>query len=111
MIPFQYVRAPDEAGAIDAARERGAAFLAGGTTLVDLMRIDVMRPERVVDLGAIPGGIEQTTGGGVRIGAMASNADVAVDRRIVEHFPVLSQALLAGASPQVRNMASTGGNL
>jgi xanthine dehydrogenase YagS FAD-binding subunit len=111
MRPFTYVRAADEPAALGAGRDAEAQFLAGGTTLVDLMRLEVMRPRTVIDLGGLPlagiADIEQ----GLRIGAMARNEDVARDPRVVERFPVLSQALLAGASPQVRNMATVGGNL
>ena len=112
MIPFSYVRAPDEERAREAGRAPGSAYLAGGTTLVDLMRIHVLRPAQVVDLGGLPlDAIEALPGGGVRIGAMASNAAVAAHPLITDKFPVLGEALLAGASPQVRNMASVGGNL
>jgi xanthine dehydrogenase YagS FAD-binding subunit len=111
MIPFEYVRAPDEAQAVDAGRAPNAAYIAGGTTLVDLMRLEVMKPQRVVDLNGLPATIEELPGGGVRLGALARNSDVATHASIVERFPVLAEALLAGASPQVRNMASTGGNL
>jgi xanthine dehydrogenase YagS FAD-binding subunit len=111
MIPFEYVRAPDEAHAVDAGRAPNAAYIAGGTTLVDLMRLEIMKPQRVVDLNGLPATIEELPGGGVRLGALARNSDVAAHKLIVERFPVLAEALLAGASPQVRNMASTAGNL
>ena len=112
MIPFSYVRAADEAQASTAGRESGAAYLAGGTTLVDLMRIEVMRPAHVVDLGGLSlDKIEPQPDGGIRVGALVSNADLAAHPAIAEKFPVLSEALLAGASPQVRNMATTSGNL
>ncbi len=111
MIPFEYVRAPDEAHAVDAGRAPSAAYIAGGTTLVDLMRLEVMKPQRVVDVNALPALIEELPGGGVKLGALARNSDVAAHRVIVERYPVLAEALLAGASPQVRNMASVAGNL
>jgi xanthine dehydrogenase YagS FAD-binding subunit len=109
---FEYIRAQSEASAVDQARAPDSRYLAGGTTLVDLMRLEVMKPARIVDLGALPlVQIEPMADGGVRIGALAKNSDVAAHRAIVEGFPVLAEALLAGASPQVRNMASVGGNM
>ncbi|HEU4733602.1 MAG TPA: xanthine dehydrogenase family protein subunit M [Kofleriaceae bacterium] len=111
MKPFSYVRPTDPAAAISAAGARGASFLAGGTTLIDLMRLEVMSPTAVVDIGRLPlSGIERQ-GDGIRIGAMAKNSDVATHPLVVERYPLLAQALLAGASQQVRNMASVGGNL
>jgi len=111
MRPFAYTRAEDAAAAIAAGRTDGAEFLAGGTTLVDLMRLEVMRPTALVDITHLPlTGIEEHDGG-LRIGAMARNSDVAYHPLVVERFPALSEALLSGASPQVRNMASVGGNL
>jgi xanthine dehydrogenase YagS FAD-binding subunit len=112
MNAFEYIRAQNEAGAVDEAHVAGARYLAGGTTLVDLMRLEVLRPSRVVDISALPlVEIEALPDGGVRIGALAKNSDVASHQLIVERFPALSEALLAGASPQVRNMASVGGNM
>jgi xanthine dehydrogenase YagS FAD-binding subunit len=112
MIPFTYVRAPDEARALEALREADTAVIAGGTTLVDLMRLHVMRPARVLDITGLPlDRIEELPSGGVRIGALVRNAELAHHAAIVERFPALSEALLAGASPQVRNMATTAGNL
>lgn len=111
MRPFAFARASDEGAAIRLGSRPAAAFIAGGTTLVDLMRIGVMAPESVVDIGALPLRTIETTAGGLRIGALATNAAVAADRTVLERFPALAQALLAGASPQVRNMASVGGNL
>ena len=109
---FEYVRAANEEGAVDEARVPDAKYLAGGTTLVDLMRLEVERPKRVVDINALPlAQISELPAGGVRIGALAKNSDVAHHRVIVERFPVLSEALLSGASPQVRNMASVSGNM
>jgi xanthine dehydrogenase YagS FAD-binding subunit len=90
----------------------GATFVAGGTTLIDLMKLDVEVPAKVVDINHLPlTGITLTAAGGLRIGALARNSDVAHDATVVRDYPVLSEALLSGASPQLRNMASTGGNL
>jgi xanthine dehydrogenase YagS FAD-binding subunit len=109
--PFRYVRPADTTAALQAAGAGGASFLAGGTTLIDLMRLEVMSPTAVVDLGPLPLTAIERHGDGLRIGAMARNADVASHPLVVERYPLLAQALLAGASPQVRNMATVGGNL
>jgi len=109
--PFTYMRPADAKAAIAAAGASGASFLAGGTTLIDLMRLEVMSPSAVVDLGRLPLAAVERHGDGIRIGAMARNADVATHATVVERYPLLAQALLAGASPQVRNMATVGGNL
>jgi xanthine dehydrogenase YagS FAD-binding subunit len=109
--PFTYVRPADAPAAIAAAGGAGASFLAGGTTLIDLMRLEVMTPSAVVDVGRLPMTEIERQGDGVRIGAMAKNSDVATHPLIAERYPLLAQALLAGASQQVRNMASVGGNL
>ncbi len=112
MRPFTYVRAEDEARALGAAGAPGTRFLAGGTTLIDLMRLGVETPAALVDIGRLPlAAIEASADGGVRLGAMARNSDVAVHPLVAARYPVLSQALLAGASPQLRNMATVGGNL
>jgi xanthine dehydrogenase YagS FAD-binding subunit len=111
MRPFRYAKPTSVEAAIDAGRAPGAQFLAGGTTLVDLMRLDVMQPGSVIDLGALPLAAIRGDQGGVRIGATARNTDVAHHPLIAEAYPVLAEALLAGASPQVRNMATVGGNL
>jgi xanthine dehydrogenase YagS FAD-binding subunit len=112
MQPFTYVRSTDEEGALAASHDAEAHYIAGGTTLVDLMRLDVMRPRALVDINALPlGRIEPLGGGGVRIGATARNTDVAYHPLIVNAYPALSEALLSGASPQLRNMATVGGNL
>lgn len=113
MNPFSFSSAsrPEEAVAA-VARDRQAKFLAGGTTLVDLLRLDVEAPNHLVDINALPlARIEALPGGGVRIGAMVRNSDLANDPIIRKRYPVLSEALLSGASPQLRNMATTGGNL
>jgi len=111
--PFSYTRAsrPEEAVTAVAGHPR-AKFLAGGTTLVDLLRLGVETPELLVDVNPLPlARIEPLPDGGVRIGALVRNSDLANDPAIRRRYPVLSQALLAGASPQIRNMATVGGNL
>jgi xanthine dehydrogenase YagS FAD-binding subunit len=109
--PFTYVRPADARAAIAAAGDGGASFLAGGTTLVDLMRLEVMTPSAVVDLSPLPLTQIERAGDGLRIGAMTRNSAVATHPLVVERYPLLAQALLAGASQQVRNMATVGGNL
>jgi xanthine dehydrogenase YagS FAD-binding subunit len=111
MRPFAYVRALDEASALASGSSPDARYLAGGTTLVDLMRLDVMSPRQVVDLGGLPLAGVEAFAGGVRIGAMVRNTDLAYHPWISEAYPVLREALLSGASPQLRNMATVGGNL
>jgi xanthine dehydrogenase YagS FAD-binding subunit len=113
MRPFSYARAADAGAAIAAVRGRpDGAFLAGGTTAVDLVRQNVLRPGLLVDINDLPlTGIEDLPGGGLRVGALARMSDVARAPRVRERFPVISQALLLGASAQLRNMASMGGNL
>lgn len=112
MQPFTYTRASDETGAVTAGSAHRASFLAGGTTLVDLMRLEVMRPESLVDLGGLAlTKIEESIDGSVKIGALVTNSALAYHATIVKGFPVLREALLAGASPQIRNVATTGGNL
>jgi len=109
--PFDYARAADPAGAVALAARPDAKYLAGGTNLVDLMKLGVETPDLLVDvIRLLPGGIEESAGG-MRIGAGARNSDVAADPRVRERYPVLSQALLAGASGQLRNAATVGGNL
>ncbi|HTE56240.1 MAG TPA: xanthine dehydrogenase family protein subunit M [Kofleriaceae bacterium] len=111
MRPFSYVRARTVEQAVSAASPTGAQFVAGGTTLVDLMRLEVMRPPVLVDITALPLDAVEAHGDGVRVGAMARNSDVAHHPLIERRFPALAQALRSGASPQVRNMATVGGNL
>jgi xanthine dehydrogenase YagS FAD-binding subunit len=111
MNAFTFTRAGSVADALGGATG-GAKFVAGGTTLVDLMKLDVERPTAVIDINRLPlAEIARTPDGGLRIGALARNSDVAHHPDVVRDYPVLSQALLAGASAQLRNMASTGGNL
>ncbi len=112
MRPFDYLRAQD----VDAAVREGAGeathFIAGGTNLVDLMKYDVERPGRLIDVGGLSlRAISELDGGGLRLGALATNADTAYDSRVRERYPLLSSAILAGASPQLRNAATNGGNL
>src|SRR3954453_268555 len=111
--PFRYERAPDASGAIDLlAGEPEAAFLAGGTNLVDLMKLDVERPDVLVDVTRVVSDrIEELPDARVRIGAGVLNHDLAVDPMIRRRYPALSQALLSGATYQLRNLATTGGNL
>lgn len=111
MKDFQYTRAASAAEAVRLASRPGAAFVAGGTELLNLMKDGVQAPDLVVDVNPVPlAGISRESDG-VRIGAMARMADVATHEIIRERFPLVSQALLASASGQVRNMASIGGNL
>ena len=113
MRPFAYERAADVAGALDlAGGGNGAHYLAGGTNLVDLMKLEVETPTLLVDIrGLAEDAIEDTPDGGLRIGALVTNSDLAVDPRVRERYPLLAQALLAGASGQLRNLATVGGNL
>jgi xanthine dehydrogenase YagS FAD-binding subunit len=113
MQPFRYARAERAEVAIEeAAAAPESAFFAGGTTLVDLLKLDVERHDLVVDINALPlTAVERTSEGGVRIVAMVRNSDLAYHPEIRERYPVLSQAILSGASPQLRNMATTGGNI
>jgi xanthine dehydrogenase YagS FAD-binding subunit len=112
MLPFDYVKARNENDAMDRVRAANAAFVAGGTTLVDLMKLNVMLPSALVDINSLPlDKIESLPDGGLRVGAMVRNSDMAHHELVIKRFPVLSQAILAGASPQLRNMATTGGNL
>lgn len=112
MRPFEYRRAADLDEAA-AQLDPGAQIIAGGTNLLDLMKLQVMTPDALVDITRLPGlsGIERTEDGGLRIGALVPNADLAADARVRRGWPVLSRALLAGASGQLRNKATTGGNL
>lgn len=112
MRNFEYTRAGDAEQAIAFHAQLPSAFLAGGTNLLDMMKIDIMRPQRVVDVNKLPlNRIEVLDGGRVRIGALVSNTALARDPHIVKHYPVLSQALLSGASTQLRNKATTAGNV
>lgn len=113
MNPFTYVRAANEADAIaTVAREPDAMFLAGGTNMMDLLKEGVQTPKQLVDIRKLPSADIVTLGNGVlRIGAMARNSDVVYNPLVRDRYPVLSEAILAGASAQLRNMATVGGNL
>src|SRR4051812_2312477 len=113
MNPFVYSRANDSAAAVAAITAKPhTKFLGGGTNLIDLMKMGVETPAQLVDINRLPlAQVEELPGGGVRLGALARNSDVAEHPLIVQRYPVLSQAFLAGASPQLRNMATVGGNL
>ena len=113
MINFDYVRAADVADAVrQIAADPTAKFIAGGTNLIDLMKVDVERPSRLIDITRLPlKTVEETADGGLRIGALVPNSDLAYHPLIEQRYPMLASAILAGASAQLRNMASTGGNL
>ena len=113
MNPFRYERASDAESAIALlAQAPDGVFLAGGTNLVDHLKLGVSQPDLLVDITHLPfDRIEPLPDGGVRIGALVRNSDLAADRTIRTHYPLLAQAVLAGASGQLRNMATTGGNL
>ena len=111
MRAFVYERASSVAQAARASAG-GARIIAGGTNLLDLMKLQVETPARLIDISRLPlGKIENTPDGGLRIGALVPNSDLAADPRVRRRYGVLSRALLAGASPQLRNKATTGGNL
>ena len=112
MNPFQYVRPAKEKAAIALlAKDPKAMFIAGGTNLVDLMKREILAPEKLVDINKLPWNKIEKTGTGIRLGALTRNSEVAEDPLVGKKQPLLVQALLAGASPQLRNMATTGGNM
>ncbi|HKV16855.1 MAG TPA: xanthine dehydrogenase family protein subunit M [Reyranella sp.] len=112
MKAFTYERVADAAAALQAVARPGAKFLAGGTNLLDLMKVDVEMPSHLVDISRLPmAQVEEIDGGGLRIGATVTNSDLAADRRVRKRYPMLSRALLNGASGQLRNQATTAGNL
>jgi xanthine dehydrogenase YagS FAD-binding subunit len=111
MTPFTYSRAADSAAAIREAAQAGARYLGGGTNLVDLMREGVERPSALVDVTGLDRGISERADGGLRIGAATTNTSLAADRRVRSRYPMLTRAIVAGASAQIRNMATVGGNL
>jgi xanthine dehydrogenase YagS FAD-binding subunit len=111
MRDFDYVRPSADAEAVHAGQSASARFIAGGTGVVDLLRLDVERPELLVDLGGLAHGGIEVSDHDLRIGALVRNSDLADHPEVVASFPALSQALLSGASPQIRNMATLGGNL
>jgi len=111
MTPFTYARARDAGDAIRQAAPADARYLGGGTNLVDLMRETVERPAALVDVSGLSGAIEARPDGSILIGAAAKNTAVAEHRAVRERYPMLSRAIVAGASAQIRNMATVGGNL
>lgn len=113
MMPFSYERPADATQATSAvAAQPGARFVAGGTNLIDLMKLGIERPTHLIDISRLPlAAIEDSADGGLRIGAQVRNSDLAADGRVRRRYPLLAQALLAGASGQIRNKASTAGNL
>ena len=113
MINFAYARAGDATEAIRLmAAAPGAKFIAGGTNLIDLMKVNVERPARLIDISRLPlKSVEETAAGGLRIGALVPNSDLAYHPLIQKRYPLVGSAILAGASQQLRNMATTGGNL
>jgi xanthine dehydrogenase YagS FAD-binding subunit len=113
MNAFSYTRAGDVATAVrEVAADGAARFIAGGTNLIDLMKENVEHPSRLIDINRLPlGEIQPLPDGGLRLGALVTNTDVAYSEEVERRYPLLSRAILAGASPQLRNMATTGGNL
>jgi len=113
MINFQYAQASDVADAVrQIVADPTAKFIAGGTNLIDLMKEEVERPSRLIDISRLPlRNVEESAEGGLRIGALVPNSDLAYHPLIAQRYPMLASAILAGASAQLRNMASTGGNL
>ena len=113
MIAFGYIRPASVDAALAAQGARGEGrFIAEGTNLLDLMKLGIERPRQLVDINGLDlKAIEETAGGGLRIGALVTNADLAADPRVRARYPVLSRAILAGASAQLRNKATTAGNL
>ncbi len=113
MRNFSYSRADSVSGAVAAvAEQEDACFIAGGTNLVDLMKENVARPRHIVDITHLPlTTIEDLPDGGLRLGALVTNANTAYNEQVQRRYPLLSRAILAGASPQLRNMATNGGNL
>ncbi|MEH2293386.1 FAD binding domain-containing protein [Nostoc sp.] len=112
MQPFNYKKAGQAENAVAlVAQDAEASYIAGGTSLIDLMKLNVETPRELVNINPLPVSKIEMQSNNLRIGAMARNSDVAYDAMIQKHYPVLSEALLSGASPQLRNMATVGGNL
>lgn len=113
MNRFDYIRPASVAEAVAAAKTPGSAYLAAGTNLMDLMKVGVAQPGVIIDISRLPGlgAIDWLADGGVRIGALVRNSDLAYDARFAKTFPAVAEALLSGASPQLRNAATVGGNL
>lgn len=112
MNPFEYTRPTTAKGAVDAlVKQSSNQFLAGGTNLIDLMKRNVVVPAKLVDINRLPLKEITTENGRLKIGALALNSDVSEDKTVMEKYPLLSLALKSGASPQLRNMATVGGNM
>ncbi len=112
MRPFAFSRASSVADAVEQGSADSVRLIAGGTNLLDLMKYDVERPRKLVDINRVSlAGIQESEGGGLRLGALVTNAQTAYDLRVQQRYPVLSSAILAGASAQLRNVATNGGNL
>ena len=112
MIPFAFIRTKDKESAIRDGSAKGSKFIAGGTNLVDLMKLDIEKPDRLVDINALDlKQIDVLSNGHIRVGALVKNTTFAYHPEIINRFPVIHEAILSGASPQLRNMASTGGNI
>ena len=112
MEPFKFSRPLDNVAVINSIAAKDSKIIAGGTNLVDLMKLNIETPHQVIDINQLKlQGIETLPNGGVRIGSLVKNSDLAYHPTIIKNYPVLSEALLSGASPQLRNMASVGGNL
>jgi xanthine dehydrogenase YagS FAD-binding subunit len=112
MEPFKFLRAESNTAALIAAHTHNTKYIAGGTNLIDLMKLNIETPGQLIDINRLPlNQIEELPNGIIRIGALVKNSDLAYHPVIKQRYPVLSEALLAGASPQLRNMASVGGNL
>ncbi len=110
MHAFDYVRAKDLGGAVTSGSRPAAKFVAGGTNLIDLMKSEVEMPAHLVDINGLSLAAIERVPGGIRIGALARMSDVALHPLVQQGFPVISQALLASASPQLRNMAPDAAN-
>jgi xanthine dehydrogenase YagS FAD-binding subunit len=112
MEPFKFIRAQDDQSAIRATLQGKSKLIAGGTNMLDLMKLNIETPKQLIDINRLPlNKIEELPNGNLRIGTLVKNSDLAYHPSIVKKCPVLSEALLSGASPQLRNMASAGGNL
>lgn len=112
MNQFEYIRASGKQSALNAiAKDKGAAFLAGGTNLIDLMKSGVTAPSRLIDINNLPMTAIELKGNTMQIGSLVRNSDLSDHPLVIQHFPLLSMALKAGASPQLRNMATVGGNI
>lgn len=113
MNNFSYTKASDVGAAVgEISKDAAAKFIAGGTNLIDLIKENVVHPSRLVDINRLPlNSIEENEPGGLRLGALCTNAETAYHSAVEKRYPLLSKAILAGASPQLRNMATNGGNL